>query len=59
MSGLVDYTTGLVAGTGLQRQTAIGGAGLTVTAGETPEQELMWGSDFLYWDALKLTWGLE
>lgn len=58
MSGLVDYTTGLVAGTGLQRQTAIGGAGLTVIT-ETPEQELTWGLDFLVWDALKLTWGLE
>lgn len=60
MSGLIDFTTGLSAGTGLQSQTAIGGAGLVATTGgETPELELLWGTDFLKWDTLFLTWGME
>lgn len=58
MSGLIDTDTGLAFGEGLQFQTQIGTAGLTIET-ESPEMELLWGSDFLVWDTLNLTWGLE
>lgn len=60
MSGLIDTDTGLSFGTGLEFQTGLGGVGLTIApSGPTPEMELLWGTDFLKWDALFLTWGLE
>lgn len=59
MSGLIDTTTGLSFGTGLEFQTGLGGTGLTIGPTETPELELLWGGDFLKWDTLFLTWGLE
>jgi len=58
MSGLIDSDTGLAFGVGLQFQTPIGGAGLDIET-ETPEVELLWSADFLVWDTLNLTWGLE
>ena len=56
MSGLVDSTTGLEFGTGLQFQTPIGGAGLDINAGAVGG-ELFWGAEALMWGALILTWG--
>lgn len=59
MAGLIDSTTGLDFGTGLQWQTAIGGDGLTIVT-ETIAQELLWGAgNFLVWDVLLLVWGNE
>ncbi len=58
MSGLIDSDTGLSFGEGLQFQTEIGTAGLIIET-ESPEMELLWGTDFLVWDTLNLTWGLE
>ena len=58
MAGLIDTDTGLHFGEGLQFQTEIGGAGLDIVT-ESPEMELLWGTDFLVWDTLNLTWGLE
>jgi len=57
--GLIDSDTGLSFGEGLQFQTPIGGAGLDIAPSESPEMELLWGADFLVWDTLNLTWGLE
>jgi len=51
MPGLVDATTGLEFGTGLQFQTAIGGAGLDITTGVIPAGTLYWGSADLLWGA--------
>jgi hypothetical protein len=61
MAGLIDSDTGLVFGDGLQFQTPIGGAGLTIDAGgDTPELELEWGTgNLLLWGTDFLTWGLE
>lgn len=60
MPGLIDSDTGLEFGDGLQFQTPIGGAGLTVEAGTTPELELEWGTgNLLLWGSTFLTWGLE
>lgn len=58
MAGLIDSTTGLAFGEGLQFQTPIGGAGLDIVT-ETPELELLWGDTFLVWGGIYLTWGLE
>lgn len=42
MSGLIDSTTGLVFGSGLEWQTPIGGGGLTiVTTAPTPPDTVM------------------
>lgn len=59
MAGLCDSTTGLEFGDGLQFQTPIGGAGLVIGPTETPELELLWGTEFLVWGGVYLTWGLE
>jgi hypothetical protein len=60
MPGLIDSDTGLEFGDGLQFQTPIGGAGLTVASGTTPELELEWGAgNLLVWGGTFLTWGLE
>lgn len=59
MAGLIDSSTGLDFGTGLQWQTPIGGAGLDIVT-ETVAQELLWGAgNFLEWGALLLVWGNE
>lgn len=55
---LIDSDTGLAFGEGLQFQTQIGTAGLVIET-ESPEMELLWGSDFLVWGSDNLTWGLE
>ena len=41
MAGLIDVTTGLKEGTGLQFQTQIGTAGLTIVIGASPDHSIL------------------
>lgn len=41
MAGLIDSTTGLAFGTGLEFQQPIGGAGLIINAGSVPAGEMI------------------